>query len=273
ISSACGTGGRLMPSLPVAVALANLGLLDCAGNPNVPVASTWAGNPLLSSIPIPASRMSLQTRTLDLLHLHLLARPQIRLAPKPILHRRLQRWQRHPCADLHPAVAHRQRVVKTCLAGKAAHGEVVEMRQRARPRPLRSHQRHGQLARVHAQPSFFLSSSLASPGAACPREAFITWPTKNASSVVLPARYWATCPGFWAITSSTIFSTAPLSEICRMPIVSTRVRGDLRWLTMAANTSLAILPEMAPSSIRVTNSAMWAGSTPAASGATSAVLA
>ena len=52
------------------------------------------------------------------------------------------------------------------------------------------------------------------PGLALPFVAAITLPTSELNAFSLPARYSATMAGLAAITSSTIFSIAPASEIC-----------------------------------------------------------
>src|SRR3981081_760017 len=69
--------------------------------------------------------------------------------------------------------------------------------------------------------NFLPSNSFTNCGFACPLEAFITWPTKNPSMVVFPARYCSSCFGFAANTSSIIFSSADVSlDCCGRPSVS-----------------------------------------------------
>ena len=50
-------------------------------------------------------------------------------------------------------------------------------------------------------------------GFACPRVAFITWPTKNLNTPSLPPLYLATLSGFFAITSRAACSIAEVSVI------------------------------------------------------------
>src|SRR5579883_1794476 len=67
---------------------------------------------------------------------------------------------------------------------------------------------HGRFYGKELGYSFSRSSLLTAAGSAWPRVAFITWPTKNASTVVLPARYCSCCLGLAAMASSTIFASA-----------------------------------------------------------------
>ena len=52
-----------------------------------------------------------------------------------------------------------------------------------------------------------------------------TWPTRKPMTVVLPPLYCSTCLGLAAITSSMIFSSAPVSLICFRPSRSMMAAG------------------------------------------------
>ena len=70
------------------------------------------------------------------------------------------------------------------------------------------------------KPSFFFRIALTCAGLALPFVAAITLPTSELNAFSLPARNSATIAGLAAITSSTIFSIAPASEICVRPFAA-----------------------------------------------------
>src|SRR5690606_33194945 len=109
-------------------------------------------------------------------------------------------------------------------------------------------------------PSFYCSlarsSSLTCCGLALPLLAFITWPTRALNALSLPALNWVTLSGLAAITSSMIFSSAPVSFICRRPLAS--MMASTSWPSpdhSASNTWRAALFETVPSAMRASSAA------------------
>ncbi len=97
----------------------------------------------------------------------------------------------------------------------------------------------------------------------------MAWPISALNAFSFPLRNSSTDFWFAARTSSTIASSAPLSEIWRKPLASIRSSASVAEAVGAShirlNTSLAILLEMVPSAMRASSRASCAAVTGAAS--------
>ncbi|MDT4870581.1 hypothetical protein FQZ97_1056660 [compost metagenome] len=90
----------------------------------------------------------------------------------------------------------------------------------------------------------------------------MTCPTRALNAFSLPARNWATLSALAAITSSMIFSSAPVSFICLRPLVSMTASTSLPSpVHKASKTCLAALLEIVPSAMRAISAASCAALT------------
>src|ERR1035437_677098 len=100
-----------------------------------------------------------------------------------------------------------------------------------------------------------LRSRFTTPGLPFPWSAFITCPTNHPKVAALPPRYVATCSGWSLTTLSTASRIGPSSLIWTSPFSFTRSSTDRPVAMRSASSSLAIFPEIEPSSMRATSAA------------------
>src|SRR5712691_3377816 len=107
--------------------------------------------------------------------------------------------------------------------------------------------------------SFSSRSEFTTAGLALPAVAFITCPTRKPRAAFLPPFQSRTTLGCCARTSSTTAESSPASAPWVSPSRSTMARASSPERYIFSKTSLAILPLMVPSSMRVMRPARFAG--------------